>query len=77
MLELCHKKLIAWQKAIALMPLIYNACAKLPKEEPYNLIGQMKRAGLSVSNHLAKGAALKSKAEKTVFMKSPVLLWWK
>ena len=64
MLELSHKKPVAWQKAIALMPLIYNVCKKLPKEETYNLIGQMKRAGLSISNNLAEGASRKSKAEK-------------
>ncbi len=67
MLDLSHKKLIAWQKAIMLMPLIYKVCTKLPKEETYNLIGQMKRAGLSVSNNLAEGAARKSKAEKARF----------
>ncbi|WP_121352906.1 four helix bundle protein [Flavisolibacter nicotianae] len=67
MLELSHKKLIAWQKSIALMPLIYQICQKLPKEETYNLIGQMKRAGLSVSNNLAEGASRKSKAEKNRF----------
>ena len=65
MLDLSHKKLIAWQKAIALTPLIYKVCAKLPREENYNLIGQMKRAGLSVSNNIAEGAARKSKAEKS------------
>jgi four helix bundle protein len=47
MLELSHKKLIAWQKAIQLLPLIYEVCRKLPKEENYNIISQMKRAGLS------------------------------
>jgi four helix bundle protein len=67
MLELSHKKLIAWQKAIALMPLIYGVCKKLPKEETYNLIGQMKRAGLSISNNLAEGASRKSKIEKNRF----------
>jgi four helix bundle protein len=67
MLELSHKKLIAWQKAIALMPLIYEVCKKLPKEETYNLIGQMKRAGLSISNNLAEGASRKSKIEKNRF----------
>ena len=67
MLELSHKKLIAWQKAIALMPLIYEICKKLPKEETYNLVGQMKRAGLSVSNNLAEGASRRSKAEKNRF----------
>ena len=67
MLELSHKKLIAWQKAIRMMPLIYEVCAKLPKDETYNLIGQMKRAGLSVSNNIAEGASRRSKAEKNRF----------
>ena len=67
MLELSHKKLIAWQKAIELLPLVYDVCKKLPKEETYNLIGQMKRACLSVSNNLAEGASRKTKPEKNRF----------
>jgi four helix bundle protein len=67
MLELSHKKLIAWQKAILLLPMIYDICAKLPAEEKYNLVGQMKRAGLSVSNNLAEGASRKTRAEKNRF----------
>lgn len=67
MLELSHKKLIAWQKAIAMLPLVYNICQKLPKEEIFNLVIQMKRAALSVSNNLAEGAARKTKAEKNRF----------
>lgn len=49
------------------MPLIYEVCKKLLKEETYNLIGQMKRAGLSISNNLAKGASRKAKGEKNRF----------
>lgn len=67
MLDLSHKKLIAWQKAIQMLPLLYSLCRKLPSEEKYNLIGQMKRAGLSVANNLAEGAARKSKTEKNRF----------
>ena len=67
MLELSHKKPAAWQKAVSMMPLLYKVCEKLPKEETYNLIAQMKRAGLSVSNNSAEGAARKSKAEKARF----------
>ena len=67
MLDLSHKKLIAWQKAIQLLPLLYSLCKKLPTEEKYNLISQTKRAGLSVSNNLAEGAARKSKVEKNRF----------
>ena len=67
MLELSHKKLIAWQKAIELLPPLYSLCRKLPSEEKYNLISQMKRSGLSVSNNLAEGCARKSKTEKNRF----------
>ncbi|HEV7332095.1 MAG TPA: four helix bundle protein [Flavisolibacter sp.] len=67
MLELSHKKLIAWQRAISMMPLLYKVCEKMPREEIYNLVAQMKRAGLSVSNNIAEGAARKSKAEKARF----------
>jgi four helix bundle protein len=67
MFELSHKKLIAWQKAIQLLPLIYQVCSKLPKEENYNIISQMKRAGLSVSNNLAEGASRKTKPDKKRF----------
>ena len=67
MLELSHKKLIAWQKAIAILPLIYALCDKLPKEEKYNLIIQLKRAALSISNNIAEGAARKTKSEKNRF----------
>ena len=67
MLDLSHKKLIAWQKAIELLPLLYEVCTKLTREEIYNLVSQMKRAGLSISNNLSEGASRKSKAEKNRF----------
>lgn len=67
MLDLSHKKLIAWQKAIEILPHLYSLCSKLPVEEKFNLISQMKRAGLSVSNNLAEGCARKSKIEKNRF----------
>jgi four helix bundle protein len=67
MLDLSHKKLIAWQKAIQLLPHIYEVCDKLPKEENYNIVSQMKRAGLSVSNNIAEGASRKTRPEKKRF----------
>ena len=67
MLDLSHKKLIAWQKAIELLPPLYLLCSKLPSDEKYNLIGEMKRAALSISNNLAEGASGKSKNEKNRF----------
>ena len=67
MLDLSHKKLIAWQKAVELLSPLYSLCSKLPPEEKYNLVSQMKRAGLSISNNLAEGCARKSKIEKNRF----------
>ncbi|MCW3074093.1 MAG: ribosomal protein [Flaviaesturariibacter sp.] len=67
MLDLSHKKLIAWQKAMAFFPPLYQLCTKLPKEEMYNLSSQMKRAALSISNNLVEGASRKSKLEKNRF----------
>jgi four helix bundle protein len=67
MLNLSHKKLIAWQKAIDFLPHLYSLCDKLPSDEKYNLVSQMKRAGISVSNNLAEGCARKSKVEKNRF----------
>jgi four helix bundle protein len=47
--------------------MIYEICGKLPKEEMYNLNGQVKRAGLSVSDNLTEDASRKTKAEKKRF----------
>lgn len=67
MLNLSHKKLIAWQRAIEFLPVLYQLAEKLPNEERYNLVSQMKRAGISVSNNLAEGSSRKSKLEKNRF----------
>lgn len=67
MLDLSHKRLIAWQKAIEVLPLLYTLCDKLPRDEKYNLVSQIKRAAISVCNNIAEGSARKSKAEKNRF----------
>ncbi|MDP4261505.1 MAG: four helix bundle protein [Bacteroidota bacterium] len=67
MLNLSHRKLIAWRKSIERLPLLYKLCEKFPKEETYNLIGQMKRAALSISGNLAGGPHENQKKEKNRF----------
>ena len=47
MLNLNHKKLKAWQLAILLYKEILLLVRKLPKEEQFNLISQIRRAALS------------------------------
>ncbi|TET46139.1 four helix bundle protein [candidate division TA06 bacterium] len=34
---------------------MYELTRKLPKEEEYNLVGQMKRAAVSLTNNIAEG----------------------
>jgi four helix bundle protein len=57
----------AWQSSICLLKEVYLLCNKLPLSESFNLISQIKRATLSVSNNIAEGAARKSAIERKRF----------
>lgn len=55
-----HKKLIAWQRCMDLVVLIYETTKDFPKEEIYGLTSQMKRAAVSAPSNIAEGAAGRS-----------------
>ncbi len=67
MLLLNHKKMGAWQISILLLKEIYKLCQKFPDSERFNIVGQIKRAALSISNNIAEGAARKSQIERNRF----------
>ena len=50
-----YSDLIAWQKAMDLVELIYKATAQFPKEEAYGLTNQLRRAAVSVPSNIAEG----------------------
>lgn len=50
-----YKELIAWQKGIELVILVYKISGKFPKEELYGLVDQMKRSAVSVPSNIAEG----------------------
>ena len=50
------EELEIWKLAISYADDIYNLIEKLPINERYNLIGQIKRAALSISNNIAEGS---------------------
>ncbi len=50
-----YQELVAWQKAMDLVELIYKATAQFPKEETYGLTNQLRRAAVSVPSNVAEG----------------------
>lgn len=56
-----HEKLLAWQKSMDLVVVIYSLTDSFPKHEMYGLTSQMRRAAVSVPSNIAEGAAGRSK----------------
>lgn len=51
-----YRKMIVWQKSMQLLEIVYLITEKLPREETYGLISQMRRAVVSISSNIAEGA---------------------
>ena len=56
-----HKKLEAWKQGIALTVRTYRLTGRLPDEEKFGLISQMRRAAVSIVSNIAEGAASNTK----------------
>jgi four helix bundle protein len=57
------KDLIAWQKAMDLVSILYDATEAFTKHEIYSLTNQMRRAAVSVPSNIAEGQAHYSNRE--------------
>ncbi|HEY0080998.1 MAG TPA: four helix bundle protein [Pyrinomonadaceae bacterium] len=55
-----HKRLLAWQKSMELVVLIYNLTKRFPKDETYGLSSQIRRAAVSVPSNISEEAAGRS-----------------
>ena len=58
-----HEDLAAWRHSIALAAKVYAATRHLPSDEPLGLVGELRRAALSVPSSIAEGAALGRRGE--------------
>jgi len=58
-----YGELIAWQKAMDLVQMVYETVRAFPKEEIYGLTSQLKRAAVSVPSNIAEGQGRKSTRE--------------
>ena len=61
------EKLSVWQKSKALAVKIYTITEKLPNEERFGLISQMRRCSISVSSNIAEGTGRNSMKDKARF----------
>lgn len=58
-----HRELIAWQKAMELVKLVYDLTDKFPREELFGLTVQIRRAVVSVPSNIAEGQGRNSTKE--------------
>ena len=50
-----YQELIAWQRAIDLVEVVYKASRGFPREELYALTSQIRRAAVSIPSNIAEG----------------------
>jgi len=62
------EELEIWKEAIRYADEMYNLSEKLPSSENYNLISQLKRASLSISNNIAEGSGTSTKKSFCSFL---------
>ncbi len=63
-----YRDLLTWQKAMDLAKGVYRLTRKLPKEETYGLVSQMRRAAVSVPSNIAEGHARNTPGEFAQFL---------
>jgi four helix bundle protein len=50
-----YRDLKIWQHGIALVKLVYTSTEQFPRQELYGLVGQMRRAAVSIPSNVAEG----------------------
>ncbi len=63
-----YRELIAWQKAMDFVELVYQHTASFPKEERYGLTGQLRKAAVSVPSNIAEGQGRSTTADFLRFL---------
>ncbi len=63
-----HKRLVAWQKSMDLVVLIYDLTKSFPAEEKFGLVSQMRRAAVSAPSNISEGAADRSPLQFANFL---------
>jgi len=67
-IQLKHKSLNVYRAARELTKEIYTLSMRLPAEEKFNMVQQIRRAALSVKLNLAEGCTRRSAVERKKYM---------
>jgi len=60
--------LLIWQKAIAIVKIVYAETGNFPEQEKFGLVSQMRRSAVSIPSNIAEGNGRKSKKEFLQFL---------
>lgn len=63
-----YRDLLVWQKGIQLAKLLYPLTSRLPAEERFGLVSQIRRAAVSVPSNIAEGQARHTSGEFIQFI---------
>ena len=63
-----YKDLIAWQKGMDLVEVVYRVSRSFPADERFGLVSQIRRAAISVPSNIAEGCGRKSEKEFARFL---------
>jgi four helix bundle protein len=63
-----YRDIKVWQRAIELVVDIYSCTRSFPKEEMYGLVGQLRRAAVSIFSNIAEGKGRRTDKEFLLFL---------
>ena len=63
-----HKDLDVWNESLDLATWVYEVTNQFPNEERFGLVGQMRRAAVSIASNIAEGAGRQTDKEFIHFL---------
>ena len=64
-----YRDLIAWQKSMQLVQVVYQCTNNMPEAERFGLTNQMRRAAVSIPSNIAEGYARQSTPDYLKFLR--------